>query len=102
MDQIKSYIRTMWPVVVGYLAGLLVTWVGQKLGVTVDTNVAFGIVTTILVGIVYGAGRWLETRSNAFAQGVGRWLLSLGLDLGTPTYQPPAPEPLAGRAPRYR
>lgn len=100
MDQAKSFIRTMWPVVVGYLAGLLVTWAGHSMGVTIDSNVAFGIVTTVLVGIIYGGGRWLETRRSPFAQHLGRVLLSFGLDLGQPTYKPapPAADPPYFRA----
>jgi hypothetical protein len=45
----------------------------------------------ILAYLIYEAGRWLEQRAGdsapaRIARLVGRWLLSLGLDTGQPTY----------------
>ena len=91
-DQVTSWIRTVWPGVVAYVTALLVTWIGQHVGITVNTNVVFGLVSLALLGIVYGFGRWLEGRSSPAAQRLGRGLLSLGLDLGQPTYKPPTPD----------
>lgn len=103
-DQLKAFIRTMWPVIVGGLTGLLVTWIGDKIGIEVDSNVVMVAVTTVLVGIIYGLGRWLEKRDNAFLAGLGRWLVSLGMDLGQPTYvkADAAAKPLAGAPPPRR
>lgn len=102
-DWAAARIRTVWPMVVGYVAARLIvvgapvaTWLERNLGLQVtEPQVAVGV-GIILGYLVYEAGRWLERRRGTgwrarFARGAGRWLLSLGLPTGQPTYLPQRP-----------
>lgn len=100
VDQLKAFVRTIWPAIVAQIAALIVTYLGDKMGIEVNSNAVFGVVTVVLLAAIYGAGRWLEKRDNAYAAGLGRWLVSLGMDLGQPTYvKQPDGRPLSGTPP---
>lgn len=97
-DQLKSYVRTYWPLIVGTVAGLIAAALAKYVGIEIDSNLAFGVTSVVMVGVVYAGGRWLETRKSSFARAVGRFLLSLGLDTGQPTYPSPPAVRLRGTA----
>lgn len=88
-DQLKAFVRTVWPGIVAQVAALIVTYLSDKVGIEVDSKLVFAVVAVLLLAAVYGLGRWLEQQPNAYAAGVGRWLVSLGMDLGQPTYVKP-------------
>jgi hypothetical protein len=105
-DAAKARIRTLWP----YLVGVIATWLVAKLrpaGLHVDSITAGAIVSWILGTIVYESGRWLAARRGkgmpaSVARWCGRWLVSIGLPIQSPTYAnaapttaatPPAPAP---------
>lgn len=99
-DQLKATIRTVWPAFVGYLTGLLVTFLADKAGVEVSSTVVAGAVTVVLVGLIYGLGRWLEKQTNPTLKWLGHALVSMGMDLGQPTYvKPDGAKPLSGTPP---
>lgn len=99
-DQLKAFARTIWPVIVGQVVALIVTFLGDKVGIEVNSTAVFAGVSVVLVAIVYGLGRWLEKRDSALAAGVGRWLVSLGMDLGQPVYvKPSEARPTSGTPP---
>jgi hypothetical protein len=89
-DSIRAYVRTLVPVAIGVAASFLVAWLAKTAGVTVDGNMATWFVTAATVALVYAAGRWLEKRHNPVLAFLGRFLLSLGADLGQPTYTEPS------------
>jgi hypothetical protein len=106
-DQLASYVRTIWPMLVGTVAGLLVAWLAKLAGIQIDSNLAFGATSAVMIAFVYGAGRLLETRHSPLARAAGRWILALGLKVGPPTYlrapsrttSLPVPGPLRRRLP---
>lgn len=90
-DGLKSHIRTWWPIALGFLATLLVDAVAEKFGIRIEGEIAYGITYGVTTAALYSLGRWLETRRWAPARMAGRFILSLGADLGKPSYPPPAP-----------
>lgn len=90
-DGLKSHIRTWWPIALGQLATMLVTFLATKVGVEISGEVAYALVSAVVTALVYSLGRFLETRKSSFAQGVGKFILSLGLDVGQPVYEPKPP-----------
>lgn len=88
-DSLKAMIRTVWPGIVAWIAAQIVTALSARAGVDVDGTAVGAVVFAVLLAVIYGAGRWLEARDNAIAAGLGRWLVSLGMDLGQPTYVKP-------------
>jgi hypothetical protein len=101
-DKARSYVRTLWPVLIGHLAA----WLADRLGVLgVDSTTAALLVGSIATMLVYGLGRELERvkrpdRIGTFARAVGRLLLSVGVDTGQPIYAGPVHR--AASAPRVR
>ena len=95
-DRLAAYVRTYWPLLIGHLTALVVAYVAAQWGITIDSVIVYEILAVTLTGLVYAAGRWLESRTgegpmSLAARIVARWLLSLGLDTGQPTYGlPPA------------
>lgn len=92
-DLLRSYIRTAVPVVLGALASVLVAAALRWLGYDLDPGVALGLVTAATIVVVYGLGRALEKSQYALFRGIGRFLLTLGADIGQPVYVKPDPEP---------
>jgi hypothetical protein len=91
-DKARSYVRTLWPVLLGHLAAWIVVKT-TPFGFHVDTAQTVTIIGFVLAALVYGLGRELERtagsgRAAAGARWVGRFLLSLGLDVGQPLYPP--------------
>jgi hypothetical protein len=101
-DAAKARIRTLWP----YLVGVIATWLVAKVrpaGLHVDSITAGAIVSWILGTIVYEAGKWLAARRGrgapaAMARWTGRWMVSLGLPIQSPSYSAPATEPAPQKA----
>jgi hypothetical protein len=91
-DGLKSHIRTWWPIALGFLATLLVDFIAAKFGFQIEGEIALGITTAVTTAALYSLGRWLETRRWAPARVAGRFILSLGADLGKPSY-PDKPDP---------
>jgi hypothetical protein len=95
-DRLAAYVRTYWPLLIGHLTAYVVTTVAARWGVTIDSLIVYEILAVTLTGTVYAVGRWLEDRTGeswlaVAARIIARWLLSLGLDTGQPTYGlPPA------------
>ena len=95
-DRLAAYVRTYYPLALGHVAALIVAWVGARFGLTVDSLLVYEILAVGLTGLVYAVGAELgrvdgDGRWPRVARAVGRWLLSLGLDTGAPTYGlPPA------------
>lgn len=98
-DRIAARLRTLWPMLIGHVAALAVVHGAPVLDV-VETATGYrptATSVTLLVGLVagygiYEGGRWLEARRGPgrlaqAARGAGRFLLSLGVPTGTPTYQ---------------
>ncbi|NUT31518.1 MAG: hypothetical protein HOV79_00435 [Hamadaea sp.] len=99
-DQLASYVRTLWPTLVGIVTGVIVAALAKHLGIEIDSTVAMGATSAVMIALVYGLGRWLEMRRSPLARSAGRWLLSLGLRVGPPTYQDrPGSGPLGRRLP---
>lgn len=100
-DRVAARLRTWWPMLVGHVAAWLlvqaaplVDWAASA-GVTVTQPQVAVVVGLVLAGAVYEAGRWLEGRvgdgwTARAARRTGRWLISLGLDTGAPSYEWPA------------
>lgn len=96
-DSAAAWLRTVWPVLVGHVAGWLVAWLAARTGVRVDEGwmvEALGLAGT---AVVYGAGRWLEARRGpgvvaVAARWLGRLLLSAGVATGRPVYIPESAE----------
>ncbi len=102
-DTAKARIRTLWP----YLVGVIATWLVAKIrpiGLHVDSVTAGAVVSWVLGTIVYETGKWLAARRGtglpaATARWAGRFMVSLGLPIQSPTYSTPAadkPDPAAG------
>lgn len=85
-DRAASYIRTMWPIILGHAAAILVTFLATKFGVHVDGALAFEAVGMVASALVYWLGRNLENSSITLLRGVGHFILSLGLATAQPTY----------------
>lgn len=99
-DSVRALIRTVWPGFVAYLAAQIVAVLGNKIGIDIDRGAVGVVVFAVLLAAIYGAGRWLEQRDNAVAAALGRWLVSVGMDLGQPVYvKPSAGRPLSGTPP---
>lgn len=96
-DKWASYIRTWWPLFLGHVAALLVTWVAARFGVEIDGALAFEAVGFAASAIVYWLGRKLENSGNSILAAVGRFILSLGLVPAQPTYAPPAEPAIRSR-----
>lgn len=92
-DVLRSHIRTWVPIGVGFLATILVDWVARKFGIRIEGELAYSMLYAGTTAAVYSLGRWLETRRWAPARGMGRMLLSLGLNVGQPVYKPTAAPP---------
>ncbi|MFG2059655.1 hypothetical protein ACGFI9_37155 [Micromonospora sp. NPDC048930] len=100
-DKWSARIRTLWPMLLGYLAAQLLdvgapvaAWAHTTLGVTVTEQQVAAALGVVLGYAVYEAGRWLERRAGTgrlaeAARLVGRLLLSLGLTTGQPVYALP-------------
>lgn len=91
-DGLRSHIRTWWPIALGQLTTLLVAFLAAKVGVEVSGEVAYAFVSAAVTALVYSLGRWLETRTQSWARRTGRLILSLGLNVGAPTYVAKAAE----------
>jgi len=89
-DGLKSHIRTLWPILLGYLSALLASYVASKLGIQLNGEIAFTLVGAVMSGLVYSLGRFLETRRWSWARRLGAFMLSLGLVPDKPTYPPPS------------
>ncbi len=97
-DQLAARIRTLWPMLLGYLAAQLLhlgapvaAWTHTALGITVTEQQVAAVLGLVLGYGVYETGRWLEHRTGTgrtarTARVLGRLLLSLGLPTGPPTY----------------
>jgi hypothetical protein len=91
-DKARSYVRTLWPVLLGHLAAWAVVQLAP-FGVEVNSAQVVTVLGFVLAGLVYVAGRELERVSGSGriatgARWAGRFLLSLGLDIGQPLYPP--------------
>jgi hypothetical protein len=95
-DRLAAYVRTYWPLLIGHLTAYAVAAVADRFGVVIDSLIVYEFLAVGLTGLVYAVGRWLEGRTGeswlaVAARVIARWLLSLGLDTGQPTYGlPPA------------
>ena len=101
-DRLAAWIRTVWPMLLGYLAAwllaqswapTLVSWLAAA-GVDVTEAGVVHLLGWLLGAAVYSAGRWLERRAGGrrlhrLARAVGRFILSIGLPTGQPAYSPP-------------
>ncbi len=100
-DKLASRLRTMWPVLLGYLAAQLLVvvapitgWLHTALGVDITEQQAATLLGVMLAWLIWELGRWLEDRRGdgwptRIARAVGRWLLALGLNTGQPHYGSP-------------
>src|SRR5690606_42062634 len=61
-DRLAAYVRTYWPMVLGHVATALAAWLGTRLGVSVDSVVAYELIALTASAGVYALGRWLEAR----------------------------------------
>lgn len=99
-DSLKAMIRTVWPAVVAWIAAQIVTVLADKAGVSVDGTAVAAVVFAALLAAIYGAGRALEKSSVPAVAWLGRLLVSLGMDLGQPTYvKPDEARPMSGTPP---
>ncbi len=73
-DLVVSYIRTIVPLAVGWVAAQLIAW-----GIHVDATALSGALVTIITGAYYLAVRFAEKRWPAFG-----WLLGMPKQ---PTYR---------------
>ncbi|PZG18990.1 hypothetical protein C1I95_12495 [Micromonospora craterilacus] len=95
-DRWAAYVRTYWPLLIGHLTAAVVAYVATRFGILIDSIVVYEILAVAMTGGLYAVGRWLEARTGdgwlpAAARTIARWLLSLGIDTGQPTYGlPPA------------
>lgn len=87
-DRLASYIRTWWPLFLGHAAALLVVFLAAKFGIQIDGALAFEIVGFAASAIVYWVGRQFENADAGWAKALGKFILSLGLTTGQPTYRP--------------
>lgn len=97
-DYLKSIVRTAVPAVLGSLAVLLVAVLARWIGYDLDPSVALGLVTAATITLVFAVGRGLERSSVPLLAWIGRFLLTLGPDIGQPRYRQVidvAPEVLA-------
>jgi hypothetical protein len=90
-----SYLRTLWPLLLGHLTAWAFTRV-DALGLPVADVLVAELVAFAATAVVYAVGRWAEERRGAgwparAARATGRILLSLGLHTGPPVYGMPAP-----------
>lgn len=90
-DRWSSYIRTMWPLFLGHLAALLVSFVATRFGYELDGALAFEAVGFAAAALVYWVGRQLENSSVPVLKTLGKFVMSLGLTIPQPTYVPPPP-----------
>jgi uncharacterized membrane protein YdcZ (DUF606 family) len=96
-DRVAARLRTWWPLLVGHLAAWLlvqaaplVAWLAAA-GVEITAPQAAVLVGFVLAGVVWETGRWLESRvgegrAARMARWVGRWLVAVGRDVGSPIY----------------
>jgi hypothetical protein len=89
-DRLAAWVRTLWPLAIGHIAAWALLRL-NTLGVPADQTLVVEVVAVVATAVVYGAGRWLETRTGEgraarVARGLGRWVLSLGLETGPPVY----------------
>lgn len=97
-DPLAARVRTVWPMLLGYLAARLLVlgapvadWLRDALGVEVTQPQVAAALGIILGWIIYEAGRWLEKRAGdsgpaRLARKLAQLLLSLGLVTGQPVY----------------
>lgn len=97
-DRLAARIRTAWPMLLGYLAARLLdvgapiaAWLSTTLDVTVGEPQVAAALGLLLGYGIYEAGRWCEQRRGVsqpayLARLLGRYLLSVGLHTGQPTY----------------
>jgi hypothetical protein len=92
-DQLAARIRTVWPLVLGHVAAVIVAWVFAKTGVQLDGVVVLELLSFVASWLIWEAGTWLQVQANPVLQGAGRWLVAAGQDIGKPTYPelPPGP-----------
>lgn len=99
-DQLAARIRTWWPLLIGHAATLLALWLAKTLGLTPAVSGVLEAALAEALGMVASALVWelghgLERSSNPTLAGVGRWLISAGLQIGPPVYpgtQPVQPD----------
>jgi len=100
-DVLAARIRTLWPMLLGYLAARLLVigaplaaWLHDVTGLEVTEPQVAAALGIVLGYLIYEAGRWLERRAGEgrvaeVARLAGRLLLSLGLSTGQPVYALP-------------
>lgn len=97
-DLVRSYVRMAVPAALGIVASWLVVAIARSIGFELDGKIALGIVTAVTITVIYALGRMLERSPYALLRGIGRFLLTLGPDIGQPVYvkaDPDAVRPLA-------
>jgi hypothetical protein len=98
-DRCAAWIRTMWPLLLGAFAARILaqSWAVDvvdllaRLGVRVTEVSLTAALSVVAAAAVYGLGGWLERRAGVgrvavLARAVGRFLISIGLPTGQPTY----------------
>ncbi|GAA3223347.1 hypothetical protein [Actinocorallia longicatena] len=75
---LPSVIRTVVPVIVGVLLG----W-GVRVGLNFDSDALTSIVTVVITGLYFWAGRIIEQ----YRPGLGRLMLAAGLTRKQPEYK---------------
>jgi hypothetical protein len=100
-DRLAARLRTVWPMLLGYLAARLLVigapvadWLRDTTGLEATEPQVAAALGIVLGYGVYEAGRWLERRTGTgqaaqLARGLGRLVLSLGLPTGQPVYAMP-------------
>lgn len=86
---VDSILRT----VVTYIVALLLGW-AAKIGLGLDSNAVFVIITAIIGFVYYAAARFIEQKWP----GLGRLLISFGLSRKEPVYVRPGATVVQGQA----
>ncbi|MET8147609.1 hypothetical protein ACIBSW_06750 [Actinoplanes sp. NPDC049668] len=98
-DKLAARLRTLWPMFVGHLIAAVIVHAGPVLDIVEQTtgyrptSATMTLAGGLLAGaLVYEAGRWLEARPGPgrparIARNIGRYLLSLGVPTGQPSYK---------------
>lgn len=92
-DYLKSVFRTAVP---AFFGALLMSLMAKYLGYDLDPGIALAIGAAATIASVAAVGRALERSSIPLLAFVGRFLLTLGPDLGQPIYVKPEIEPTSG------
>jgi hypothetical protein len=89
----KSYLRTLWPVALGWTA-TVITLTAGKVGLPISEGLALGAAGYILTAAPYVLARLLERVKgerwhHRLSRWAARWVLSVGMDTGQPVYRKP-------------